>query len=140
MGQLTHLSYLTPEADGQRRGLSGSMGLVAFEGDSVHDPAIAVIVVDRVVLGAAVVPKGDCIGLPLEATGELRLDLVLKKIIQNGCAFLVQHALDARGVSRVQRQGFPTGFRVGPHYGMLCSELPRNDILSILLDSVLPGF
>ena len=115
----------------RRSGLSGSMGLVAFEGDSVHDPAIAVIVVDRVVLGAAVVPKGDCIGLPLEATSELRLDLVLKQILQDGCAFLVQHALDARGVSRVHVQGFSTGFRVGPHDGMLCPELLRDDILSI---------
>ena len=81
--------------------LSGSMRLVAFEGNSVHDPAIAVIVVDRVVLGAAVVPKGDCIRLPLEATGELWLDLVLKQILQKGCAFLVRHNLDASSVGGV---------------------------------------
>src|SRR5579864_671451 len=43
----------------------------ALDRDPVHDPALAVIIVDRVVLDAAIVPERDRDLFPAEATGEL---------------------------------------------------------------------
>jgi len=49
---------------------------VAFKRDAVHDATKAVVVVDWVVLGAAVVPKGNRIRLPGPAAGQLGPDLM----------------------------------------------------------------
>src|SRR6516165_596197 len=58
---------------GRRGWLSETLArTVAGQGYPVHDPAEAVIVVDRVVLGAAIVPEGKRAHLPAEAAGEFR--------------------------------------------------------------------
>src|SRR6185436_15049480 len=44
--------------------------------DPVHQAAVAVVVVDRIVLRAAVVPQRDRSGLPRKTAGELRPHLV----------------------------------------------------------------
>lgn len=46
-----------------------SHGLVALDRDPVHDAALAVIVIERVVLGAAVVPDRQGARFPAEAAG-----------------------------------------------------------------------
>ena len=58
-------------------GLNNARGSTAYlvrsitvDGDAVHDPALAMVIVDRVVLDAAIVPKGDCVSAPAETAGE----------------------------------------------------------------------
>jgi len=60
---------------------------VARDGDAVHEALLAVIVVDRVVLGGAVVPKRDRARRPAKAASELGPDLMGKEIIESGRAF-----------------------------------------------------
>ena len=50
---------------------------VAPHRDPVHHPALAVVVVDRKMLRAAVVPDRERAGLPAEAAGEFRADRML---------------------------------------------------------------
>src|SRR5215471_4602263 len=64
---------------------------VAGEGDAVHDAALALVVVDRVMLGAAIVPERDRADLPAEAAGEFRTLVVREQILQQRCALLFGH-------------------------------------------------
>jgi len=48
----------------------------------VHHAAEAVVVVDRGVLGAAIVPEGERVLLPAKAVGEFRALLMREQIIQ----------------------------------------------------------
>src|SRR4051812_8982449 len=50
--------------------------LVAGKGDAVHDTAVTMVVVDRIVHGRAIVPEGERAHLPAEAAGEFRQNLV----------------------------------------------------------------
>ena len=51
-------------------------GCIAFERDTVQEALVSVIVIDRVVQHATVIPKRNRTRLPAESTGELWLDLV----------------------------------------------------------------
>ena len=62
--------------------------LVAGQRHPVHDAAVAVIVVDRIVQRAAVVPERDRAGAPIEAAGELRPGLVLEQVSSAAARFL----------------------------------------------------
>src|SRR5690242_17039383 len=59
-----------------------SARFVAAKGHAVHDAAIAVVIVDRVVLRATVVPECDRADFPAEAAGEFRTLLVGEQILQ----------------------------------------------------------
>src|SRR5215213_707970 len=72
-----------------------SEGSVAIDGDPMHDPAIAIVVVQGIVLYAAIVPKCDRTRLPAEAACVLRPDRVLEKKSQERAAFLDGHILEA---------------------------------------------
>mgnify|MGYP003346382548 CR=1 FL=1 len=52
----------------------------------MHDAAVPVVVVDRVVQGTAVVPKSNGAGSPLKTAGVFGLDLVLKEKVQQALA------------------------------------------------------
>src|SRR6516162_2346996 len=60
-----------------------SKRFVARDGDAVHAPALAVIVVERAVLRAAVVPDGERIRFPTEPAGELRLHRVRHEKVED---------------------------------------------------------
>jgi hypothetical protein len=47
----------------------------------MHDPAESVVLVDGVVLGAAIVPEGERARLPAETAGELATDLMREQVI-----------------------------------------------------------
>jgi hypothetical protein len=49
---------------------------VAGQRHPMHDPAESVVIVDGVVLGAAIVPEGEGARLPAETAGELGTDLM----------------------------------------------------------------
>src|ERR1051325_9722226 len=65
-----------------------SEGPAAIDGDPVHDPAIAIIVIQGIVLHAAIVPKRDRTGLPAETARVFRSDGMLEQKLQQGAAFL----------------------------------------------------
>src|SRR5271167_4676773 len=58
-----------------------SARLIAGQGDAVHDAAEAVVIVDRVVLGAAIVPEGERARLPAKAAGKFRALLMGEQIL-----------------------------------------------------------
>src|SRR5438128_797481 len=62
---------VTPRAALRRAGRR-----VAGQGDAVHDAAVPGVIVDGVVLGAAIVPERERARAPAEAAGELRTDLM----------------------------------------------------------------
>src|SRR5207247_8310221 len=71
---------------------------VAGQRDPVHDAPVAVVVVDRVVLRAAVVPERNRADAPRKAAGKFRPDLLLEEKSQQRRALLLGHALEAHSV------------------------------------------
>ena len=61
---------------------SSASGGGAGDGGAVEFAALAAIVVERVVLGAAVVPDGQGVGGPAEAAGERIADAVRIELLQ----------------------------------------------------------
>src|SRR5215831_12909580 len=91
-----------------------SHGLVTLDRDPVHDAALAVIVVKRVVLGAAVVPDRQRARFPAEATGELGPHKVVFEIVEQRLALLNGHTIEPNCVRRdIER--FAAGLRVRAH-------------------------
>src|SRR3546814_8599942 len=76
--------------------IAASGRLVAGQRHPVHEPTEAVVVVDRIVLGATVVPEGDGARRPAEPAGELGLHLVAEQELQDRRALLLGHALEMR--------------------------------------------
>src|SRR5260370_28764759 len=74
---------------------------VAGERDAVHDAPVAVIIVDRIVLRAAIVPQRDRARLPTKAAGEFRARRSLEQINEDGRAFLLGHVPEAPRVTEV---------------------------------------
>src|SRR5262245_51360498 len=93
--------------------------LIAFQRDAVHQAAIAVIIVDRIVLGAAIVPERDRARLPMEAAGELRPDLMPEQKIEDRRALLLAHVLEAHRVGDVDVERLAAGLRMGAHRRVL---------------------
>jgi len=85
----------------------------------VHDAAKAVIVVDRVVLGAAIVPERKRALFPAEAAGEFRALLMREEIIQQGCALRLAHVLEAHRMAGIDVKRFVAGLRMGTDDRML---------------------
>jgi hypothetical protein len=85
----------------------------------VQEPAVSVIVVDGVVLGAAVVPERQRARMPAEPARELRAHLVSVEVMQERRALLLRHALESNRVGDVDveraaaRLGMQAHDRVG---------------------------
>src|SRR5262249_29942647 len=82
---------------------------VAGERHTMHDPAIAVIIVDRIVQSAAIVPQRDRAEAPLEAARELGPRLVAEQIVEQGRAFLDRHVLEALGMAEIDVERLAPG-------------------------------
>ena len=76
------------------------------------------VIVQRVVLGAAVVPERNGMGFPLEAGGPFFLDAVPVQVIQDRIAFVLGDVVDADREGRVHIEKLAAAFRVGRHHGM----------------------
>src|SRR4051812_16606630 len=111
---------LSVDAVGQR---PRSAGRIAGQCDSVHRPGEAVVVVDRIVHGAAVVPQGERTDAPPEATRELRPHRMLEQIAQQRAALVLGHVDEAGGVRDVDVQRFAAGFGMRTNDGMYRLEL-----------------
>src|SRR6516162_647521 len=85
---------------------------IAVDGDAVHDSAPAMVIVDRVVLDAAIVPKGDCVGAPAEAAGEFGPHQVAIEIVEQGRALSFAHAAEADREGAVDEQPLAPGLRM----------------------------
>ena len=71
------------------------------------------IIIDRFVLGAAVVPDGDAVGPPLETAGELRRGDVAEQELQQRVALGAGEPLDMGREQAVDEDDLSAGFRVG---------------------------
>src|SRR5215475_9208753 len=88
-------------------------------GQAPHAPALAVIVVDRVVLGAAVVPNGERPRGPAHTAGKLGPRLVRLQPVNEREALLLAHVLEADRVAAAHVQGLAPGFGMGASHRML---------------------
>ena len=90
---------------------------VAVDRHAVHHPPLALVVVDRIVLHAPIVPKRDRTLFPAEAAGKFRPDGVLPQEIQQRPAFLDRHVLEANSEVAVDVE--PSGSQPSPDGGLL---------------------
>src|SRR5579862_7306402 len=71
---------------------------------SVHDAAVAVIVVGGIVPSLAIVPEGKRVRLPPKSAPEFGKQRVLVKLVEQRLAFLVRLADEAVGIGRVHEK------------------------------------
>src|SRR5262245_8130776 len=96
---------------------------VAADRDAVAEASVGVVVPHRAVLGAAVVPEGDRVGLPLEAHRELgRLD-VAPEHLQDRIALAFAEADNAGREHPIYEQDLPARDRVGAHDRVLGTRI-----------------
>src|SRR5690242_7977745 len=91
----------------------------AVDRDAPHVTALAVIVVERVVQRAAVVPEGERVALPPEAALELRPDRMRAEIVDERLAFLFRHVLEAKREGAIDEERLAARLRMRAHHGML---------------------
>src|SRR6202041_504357 len=89
---------------------------LALDRHPVHHAALAVIIVDRVVLDGAVVPERDRALLPPEAAGEFRAHRVAVEVVEERRALLLGHVLEARGEATMHVERLPAAFDMGAHH------------------------
>src|SRR5689334_7640831 len=85
----------------------------------MHDAAEAVVVVDRIVHRATIVPESERTHFPSEAAGEFRLDLVLPQEPQQRQAFGLGTAPNAGRVCVAGIKRLTSGFGMGAYNWML---------------------
>src|SRR3954466_13163090 len=111
---------------GERRNCPAtSEGSVAIDGDPMHDPAMTIVIIQGIVLYAAIVPKRDGTRLPAEAARVFRPDGVLEEKLQQGTAFLDGHILEADREVPIDVQAFPACLRVGADNRVLSFPMCR---------------
>src|SRR5688572_5715754 len=79
------------------------------DGQPPHAAALAVIVVDRAVLRAAVVPDGERSRRPAHAAGEFRTRLVRLQEVDERAALLLAHVAKTDGVAAADVEGLAPG-------------------------------
>src|SRR5260370_778084 len=89
-----------------------SARLIAGEGYAMHDAAMPVIVVDRIVLGRAIVPEGERSRRPAEAASEFRPHLMADEEIGQGCAVRLAQVLEADGVRDIDIERLAAGIHL----------------------------
>jgi hypothetical protein len=90
--------------------LAGSVDLarrVSGQRHAVHHAAEAVIVVNRIVERATIVPERQRADAPIEAAGEFGLGLVLKQEIEQWRTFGLGHILETHRVADTPCVRFP---------------------------------
>ena len=92
---------------------------VALDGDAIAVTGLGVVVPDRQVLGAAVVPEGDRVLTPLEAAVVVGLRAVPEQEREQGVALGDGQVLDARREPLVHVERGLAGDRVGADDGVL---------------------
>src|SRR5215831_13088314 len=90
---------------------------ITRDGDAMHTPPLARIIVERAMLGAAVVPDRQRTNLPAESAGKLRLHGVRHQKIENRPRLGALEPFERlRVIAYVER--FAAGLRMGAHKRM----------------------
>src|SRR5215467_1327400 len=90
---------------------------ITRDGDPMHTPTLARIIVERAMLGAAVVPDRQRTNLPAESAGKLWLNGMRHQKIENRpCLAALEPFERLRVIADVER--FAAGLRMGPHKRM----------------------
>jgi hypothetical protein len=90
---------------------------ITRDGDPMHTPTLARIIVECAVLGAAVVPDRQRTNLPAESAGKLWLNGMRHQKIENRpCLGALEPIERLRVIAYVER--FAAGLRMGPHKRM----------------------
>src|SRR5262249_50552673 len=90
---------------------------ITRDGDPMHTPPLARIIVERAMLGAAVVPYRQRTNLPAESAGKLRLHGMRHQKIENRPRLGALEPFERlRVIAYVER--FAAGLRMGPHKRM----------------------
>src|SRR5262249_10062430 len=87
-----------------------------FDCDPVHDPTLALVVVDRIVLHAAIVPEGDRIWSPAEAAREFWAHRVPAQVLQLRPALLLSHVSKARCKRTIAVRCLASCLDMGAHH------------------------
>src|SRR6516165_4761675 len=99
-----------------------SLRQVARQRHPMHDPAESVVIVDGVVLGAAIVPEGEGARLPAETAGELGTDLMREQVFEKRLALLNCPALEMGGMGGVDVERLPARLGVRADHGVGSDE------------------
>src|SRR5215469_1007584 len=90
---------------------------ITRDGDAMHTPPLARIIVERAMLGAAVVPDRQRTNLPAESAGKLRLHGMRHQKIENRPRLGALEPIERlRVIAYVER--FAAGLRMRPHKRM----------------------
>src|SRR5215469_1766090 len=90
---------------------------ITRDGDPMHTPTLASIIVECAVLGAAVVPDRQRTNLPAESAGKFWLNSIRHQKIENRpCLGALEPIERLRVIAYVER--FAAGLRMGPHKRM----------------------
>src|SRR5712692_551614 len=99
------------------RTLPTSERRITRDGDPMHAPTLARVIVERAVLGAAVVPDRQRTNLPAESAGKLWLNGMRHQKIENRPRLGALETVERlRVIAYVERSA--AGLRVGPHKWM----------------------
>ena len=101
-------------------------------GHPLHVAPLRVIVVDRIVLGRAVVPHGDGVRRPVMAElifGDQRL---VEQRIEQRAALAFVHILDGDGELRIDEKRFAARHRVDAHDRMHLRRIQQLEMLEVL--------
>src|SRR5215471_14079562 len=97
--------------------LNASERRITRDGDPMHTPPLARIIVERAMLGAAVVPDRQRTNLPAESAGKLRLYGMRHQKIENRPRLGAPEPFERLGmIAYVER--FAAGLRMGAHKRM----------------------
>src|SRR5690349_24765868 len=105
----------------------------------MHDPAMPMVVVDRVVLRGEIVPECQRARTPTEAAGELGLGEVTEEIVQQRPALGLCHATEALGVRDVYIERLATGLGVRAQHGVLRLEDAFATVFRRRTDAIFTG-
>src|SRR5262249_28500083 len=97
--------------------LNASERRITRDGDPMHTPPLARIIVERAMLGAAVVPDRQRTNLPAESAGKLRLHGMRHQKVENRPRFGAPEPFERLCmIAYVER--FAAGLGVGAHNGV----------------------
>jgi hypothetical protein len=118
---------------------AGASGHVSGEGDPVQHAAVAVVVVDRVVQHAAVIPQRERTRRPAEAAGVLGAALVVEQVREQRLGLGLGPALEARGVRDVHVERHAAGLGVRARHRVHRLVRPGRLVATVGAQAVLAG-
>ena len=98
------------------------------------------VIIQRIVKGAAVVPDSDRADFPLKTAGKFRLDCVVEKKLQNRFTLFPTGALETHRVAAIDIQRLSASFGMRADYRVDRFCLYSGSILRVLVDAFLSPY